>query len=518
MPRALTPIERIERMQSLVDHWPGATSLDAAFIDAGINLKDRRARMRLRRKTEEHFGITLEPHNPQNSTEHEALCPSTLDIVKAKAAKGIITVSYTNNTKLEDKFLDTLEVFAEAKGLQILVKPIRYKNPNAMEKAEPYHWDKRIIPYAINDDFHLNSSLVFSAVSLQATVANPLAGKQIAYGNKSVVYGSSAIELDAVATPKGELPKLLFATGSLNKAKYSNSDAGIKSMARHNNTAIIFIPHNDYNRDYILEWDGEGFSFFKEYWTPEGMAEEVASYDAIHFGDAHAEGMTKAMITQRMRMVELLDPATLVWNDLHNHGAGSHHNDLIEALRRERRGLNSVEAEVQKAIDVLNTLGKGRKNIIVRSNHHDHLQQWVDRFKPKQDLANADYYAWLMYKNTQDDTKSFLELAMEDSLTVEYEFINGDGAYNIAGIDCSQHGDKGADGARTAVGFHKLSRKLQTGHSHKRFIKGLHWSSAVIPLELGYNKGYGTWSSTDTAITTEGTRAHITFIKGKFWK
>ena len=505
-------------MERLAAAWPDATSQDDAFDRADIKIKDPRARQRLRRETEKHLGIELGAHNPQHSTENETLCPSTLDVKAAKKKAGIIACSYTNNTNLIGKFLDTLEVFAEAKNFQILVKPVRYRNPNAIQRNEDYHWDKRIIPYAMNQDFHLGSSLVFSSVSLQATVANPLAGKQIAYKHKSVIYGGSSLEVDSVATPKSELAKLLFSTGSLNAAKYSNSDAGIKATAKHANSAILFIKVGNYNRDYILEWDGTGFSFFDEYWTPDGLHAEPASYEAIHLGDVHAEGLTPVIIKQRMRLIEKLNPKQIIWNDLHNQGSQSHHNTMIENLKRFQNGTSCVRSEVQKSIDVLNKMGKGRKNVIVRSNHHDHLDQWLNRYQPKNDITNAEYFFWLMDKVAKNPGKCPFELAIEEGLKVDYEFVDGDDAYNVAGIDVGQHGDKGADGARSAVGFHKLSRKIQSGHTHKRWIKGLHWTSGVLPLELGYNKGYGTWSSTDTMITSEGTRTHITFINGKFWK
>ncbi len=509
----------LARLHALVDVWGDATSLDDAFDQIPGMPKTNRARLRLRNQARELIpGAELLPHNPQFSTENERLCPTTLDLAAAHEKAGIVAISYTNNTTLIANMLTALELFCEAKNLQLLIKPVRYHNPNAMREAEPYYWPKRILPYAINDDFHMNSSLVFSGLSLQATTANPLAGKQIAHGRKSVVYGGSSLELLSVATPKGDLPKLLFATGSLNKPKYSNSGAGGKALSRHNNAAIAYIKVGNYNRDYILEWDGTGFSFFKEYWTADGLADVPARWKALHFGDAHAEGMTRAMRTQRMRLVEELDPEYLVWNDFHNHGAGSHHNDLREGLRRQRLGLNCVRTEIMKAVGILNEMGVGRKNLIIRSNHHDHLTQWIDRFKPKQDLANADFYAWLMYKFSQDPSKSFLELAMEDFITVPYEFVNGDKAYKLSGVDVAQHGDKGPDGARSGAGFHTVCEPIQSGHTHKRYIKFRHWTSGVIPLELGYNQGYGTWSSTDTAISVEGTRTHITFIKGKYWK
>jgi len=189
---------------------------------------------------------------------------------------------------------------------------------------------------------------------------------------------------------------------------------------------------------------------------------------------------------------------------------------MIENIRRYQSNTACVRSEVKKSVDVLNKIGKGRLNVIVRSNHHDHLEQWLNRCKPNQEIHNAEYYFELMNKVNNSD-KCALELAMEDDLEVDYIFVDGDGEYDVAGIDCGQHGDKGPDGARSAASFHKLAVPIQSGHTHKRSIKGLHWSSGVMPLELGYNKGYGTWSSTDTPITSNGTRTHITFIKGKYW-
>ena len=292
----------------------------------------------------------------------------------------------------------------------------------------------------------------------------------------------------------------------------------MKAAAKHNISAILVIPVGDYNRDYIIEWDGEGFSFFDEYWTPNGMDKAPASYEAIHFGDAHADNVTPAMMRQRMKLVDHVNPRMLIWNDLHNHGAGSHHNTLIDNIHRFNTNRNCVKTEVQMSVDLLNKVGAGRKNLIIGSNHHDHLEQWLNRFKPNQDLQNASYYFWLMDQVANNPDKTALELAMQDALTVEYEFVDGDLPYYVAGIDCSQHGHQGADGARSAAGFHNMADPMQTGHTHKRTIKGNHWTSGVIPLELGYNTGPGTWSSTDTLISTEGTRTHVTFIKGKYWK
>jgi len=291
----------IDKFDRLLAAWPQADSMPHAFELAGIKLSTRKQNL-LRRQAEEFYNIELPSLNPQFSTEIETMCPSTLDLTLAKTARGIVTTSYTNNTTLEANFFKTLEAFCKAKEYQLLVKPVRYKNPTSMQNHEPYHWDKRVIPYVINEDFHFSPSLVFSATSLQATVANPLAGKQLAYKTKSVVYGSNFLECDSVATSKGKLPKMLFSTGSCNKPKYSNSNEGIKALSRHTISAILFIKVGNYVRDYILEWDGNGFSFFEEYWTTKGLANNPATYEAIHFGDTHAEGLTDKIINQRIKL------------------------------------------------------------------------------------------------------------------------------------------------------------------------------------------------------------------------
>ena len=503
-----------EQKQSFIDAWANATSFNEAFEMSDINVTDGGGRRRIRRSIEQEFGIKLDAHNPEYSTREDNFCPSTLDIRKAKKSKSFIVTSYMNNTTLIQPFLETLELLANDKDSQLLIKPLRYKNPNAMTRDEGYVWNSRIFPYAFNEDFHVNANLVFSGVSLGATSVNPLSGKQIAYGNKSVVYGHSQLSLDSVGTPKNELPKLLFSTGCINHPKYSNSNAGSKAKASHCNSALFFIKVGAKYRFIELEWDGSGVYFFDEYWTPEGK--EKAKYSALHLGDTHAEGVLESDLVAREKVIKKLNPESIIWNDLHNQGSQSHHNTLIDAIKRVKSGTWSVEDEIEKSVKIVNRLGKGRKNLIIRSNHHDHLEQWMNRFDPRKDHHNAEYYFWLMGETVKTN-KCALEIAMKKYLKVDYEFVDGDRKKLISGIDVSQHGDKGVDGSRSAVSLMKIGYKIQGGHSHKLQIKNGYWSSGTMALELGYNQGFSTWSNADTLISETGTRAHVTYIKGKYW-
>ena len=102
-------VDREQQLLDLIAAWPNAANFDDAFEKAGIPLKDRRARHRLRREAERVHNITLPSLNPKYDTYADTYCPSALDIAKAKNAKGFITTSYTNNTRLVTKFWDTLE-------------------------------------------------------------------------------------------------------------------------------------------------------------------------------------------------------------------------------------------------------------------------------------------------------------------------------------------------------------------------------------------------------------------------
>ncbi len=502
-----------KKLQELIDVWPEADSLKDAGKKAGLGT-DQRSLRRYRRQAEREFGITLDAHNDKFSTENEIECPSTLDIKAARQHKDFVITSATNNSPTVKPFLEALEQFVAAQDGQLLVVPVRYRNPNAMHRTEGCKWDERIYPYALQNDLNVGRSLMISATRLQATAVNPLVGLGPASGVKSAIYGHPQLAMEMVATPSSELPKMMHTTGSVSRPRYSSSKAGGQAKFNHSISAVYVQIVGSKFFAIQLSWDGSGFYYYDEYWTEKGK-ETAPDAAGVVFGDDHIYWERKEVTRARRRLCELVRPKIHVRHDLHDHHSQNHHHTPIQRIKIAQAGDHLVEKELDKAVRYLNAEG-GRDNWIVRSNHHDAIEKWLNRFRPDQDPHNAPFYFDMMSRVVNSD-KSALELYLEERLTVPFKFIDGNDKAVIAGISVCNHGDKGVNGTRGSLrGFAKTSYKTVTGHSHTPGIEKGAWAVGCGTDKMDYKEGLSSWMLCDCIIYANGKRALIPYINGKF--
>lgn len=500
---------------NLADVWPDASSLKDACAKAGSKTTDPRYMHRLRREAEELTGLTLHPHNAENSTHQEIECPSTLDLKAARKCRDFVITSLTNDSPLIKPFLYSLKKFAESRKGQLLVVPVRYRNNDAMHDTKGYQWDKEIYPYALTKDLNLGKNLVISAHRMRATTINPLSGKQALSGEKSAIYGHPQIALQNVGTPKNEQPKAMMTTGSCNRAQYSSSDAGGKANFYHTVCALYVKLVGDKFHYIQLGWDGSGFYYLNEYWTEDGLIDDECSASIAH-GDSHVWYEMPEVTKSKLRVKSRLKPINQYWHDLHDHHIGSHHSTLRERVEQALNGDVSVEKEVRMSIDYLERLGKGTKNYIVGSNHNDHLDKWWQNYDPKKDPYNMVFHGWLTSKMIGTD-KCALQTCFDNwGCDVDYEFISRNKRHSQNGIDMSQHGDLGVNGSRgSIVSFAKTLLKSFIFHNHSCGIDKGCWQGGTSTLSPSYANGYGTWTVTDGIVYPNGKRALIHHVNGK---
>ena len=503
----------LARAKKTAAAWDEATSLSDAIKRSGYSNQDARNNNRVRRATEEMLGIKLTAHNDKNSTHDEIECPSTLDIRAARKCKDFVITSLTNNSPLIKPFLFALKKFIEARNGQLLVIPVRYQNPNAVHSTKGYFWDDTIYPYALTKDLNLGRNLVVSAVRLNATSVNPLSGKQALGGQKSVIYGHPQLAMELVGTPKDETPKVMMTTGSCNKARYSSSDRGGKAYFYHTAYAVYVKRVGSKFHHTQLGWDGSGFHYLDEYWTEDGVSEGHA--DIVH-GDSHVSHEMPKITQSKLRLLDKIKPVTQVWHDLHNQEIGSHHATLRERIEQALIGKVSVEKEVRLSIDYIERLGLGTENLIVGSNHNDHLDQWYAKYRPERDPYNAKFHGWLGYKMLGTGNAALETCFEEWGCTVHYKFLSRNTRHSLHGNDISQHGDKGQNGSRgSAKGLAKTQNKTIIGHSHTPCIEKGCWQMGTSTDRMEYAQGYSTWMITDCLVYPNGKRALINHIDGK---
>lgn len=504
-----------KKANKLVEAWPEAKSLAHACKLAGFTTTDPRRQHRIRRAAEDITGIQLPAINSKHSSFWDIDCPSSLDIKSARKCKDFVITSCTNDSSLVKPFLIALEKFAAHREGQLLVVPVRYRNPDALHPKNEHKWSPEIEPYALTQDLHLGPKLVISSHRLNATSVNPLSGKQALSGQKSAIYGHPQLAMELVGTPKDKHPKVMMTTGSCNRPKYSATDAGGKAKFYHTIYAIyVKVVRGAFH--YIqLGWDGTGFCFGDEYWTENGLSEEAATANIVH-GDSHVWHEIAQISMAKQRIIDKVRPEVQVWHDLHDQHIGSHHETPRERIERFMAGNIFVEDEVRMAPAYLEKMGVGTLNYIVGANHNDHLDKWHENYDSKKDPANAKFHGWLA-SHMYGTSRSALETCFDEwGCAVHYEFLDRNNPKLINTIDISQHGDVGINGSRgSAKGFAKSTMKTVIGHSHTPCIEKGCWQVGTSTDRMEYAKGYSTWMLTDCLIYTNGKRALVNYINGK---
>jgi hypothetical protein len=197
---------------------------------------------------------------------------------------------------------------------------------------------------------------------------------------------------------------------------------------------------------------------------------------------------------------------------------------------KHKKGLHKIEDELKKTIDhVLDTTPQFSTNIIVASNHNDHLSQWLNSCDPREEPWNALFYHSMMYQilgnvsfegkkiNSANPFQLYAEPILEQN-GVKAVFLSRSQSFKLHGIELACHGDAGNNGARGSKGqFANLPAKMIVGHTHSPSIeKSCYTVGTSSHLELEYTKGPSSWLNSHCVIYPNGKRQLIHIINGKW--
>lgn len=442
-------------------------------------------------------------------------------IGEIKKHKFFVITSAVNDTPIIEAAFETFRQIAERNGGCLLVIPTVYKNPDLYHQGvtDGFTWPEEIIPHLCNANVKLNNNLVIKGETrIQHTVINPLAGLNHAGSEASEVYAHSQVAMQMIATPRHNLPKMLHTTGTISQPNYGGSVRAQKAKFHHSISALIIETEGDKFWPRQVHFDGDGAFDLDRYYTPDGYTTGW-SVAAMVYGDVHVQALDPKVDQLLKQVNKKLAPEQKVFHDLHDQHVGSHHrkDDVIFGLAKAKQGRLSVRDELMCAVEYLE---KHPESFIVDSNHHRHLDQWFNRFNPKNDLVNVDLYfelAELLRADLEEGGDGNLfRLFVHAYCGAEVNFVNPDDRFLIRGIDCSQHGDRGPNGARgSARGFAQSGSKTMVGHSHTPQIEKGCYVVGVMSPDLDYAKGLSSWCNTHGIIYDNGKRALFNIIKGK---
>lgn len=451
--------------------------------------------------------------------------PAERHAQKCKKKKRLIVTSAQNNSPVFLKAFKALLHACQYFNAELAVIPVHYFNKSLWTKGDVKEYDKVLKPYLVKGSFEFGNVVIHSDVRISPTAVNPLSGFHSHDGRKWSLYGHPQVCREPVAVAEG-FPKLMLTTGSITEPSFSVSKAGNSGAWHHSYSAILLEICDEeftFNRHLSFNDNGSFYDFGTKF-TPRGITHGHRCR-ALNTGDDHAIWNTVEKETFGTRgLCEAIRPEFIVRNDVLDGYAGSHHHEkqpLTQYLKYHRQQ-NDYRKELDATIDFINrTTPDYATTLIVPSNHHDHLMQWLNRVNANNDPVNADLILELQLAVRLAAKKGEIYdpfyLYAKDKLTCKFEFLDRNRPYYIDDINHAQHGDVGTNGSRgSARGLAKVPDKLTIGHSHgARIFQGV-YQAGVSTGKLEYERGYSDHSNSHVIQYQDGKRAIIDIYKGQF--
>jgi len=448
---------------------------------------------------------------------------------KLKAQTFVIT-SAQSNSPVNDKFFDTLLAYCGHRKAELFIVPIKYGTT-----SREHHFDDHIKQYIVENNVRLHDNLrLLGSIRISATTENPLTGLAAISQGDSIVVGHNQLQLTTLPVNSDDHPVIMCSTGTISERAYSETKSGYKAGFNHSFSAVVVELDGPIFHLRHLNWDGESFHDLDTRYASDLVSHE--SIEALVTGDEHAifadPTVREATYGSKTSIAAVLKPKQIVRHDLLDCYAVSHHhkhNPFIQ-FAKNQSGMNRMEDELEDTINhVVNTTPPGAVNIIVSSNHNDHLTRWLMECDPKEEPWNAVLYHGLMYEMLKRTRSTETGTAYPNPFQLYTEplfkaratnvrFVERREVYKIKDIEVANHGDKGSNGSRgSRKQFSQLPSKTIIGHSHSPGIeKGCYQVGTSSYLDLEYNSGPSSWLNTHCIIHSNGKRQLVNIIKGKW--
>jgi hypothetical protein len=443
-----------------------------------------------------------------------------------KGQRRFVVTSAQNNTQVFEPFLESINHYLIDNSSELIVLPCHYKNLNAFTKGDDKSkwFDSKVEDYIVGEEVILGGVKIKADIPIEAPAANPLTGLHDVGGDFWTIYGHSQHSMMPVASHG--IPKRMYTTGSITKRNFGKSKRGGKADFHHVIGALVIEIGDEHIFIRQINSDTKGrFYDLDKLYTPEGVS-DGHSVDVLCTGDEHVKFNTVADVTylDRDSVCNVLKPKFLVRHDLFDAYAVSHHhekNPLVQ-FRKHHSGDANCREELDECIAFLDKTTPGYStNIIVPSNHIDHLSQWLNRADANKDHENAllicELQSALRENALKGETTDPFEIYVKPKLKSKTTFLNRNEPWKRRGVDYSQHGDVGTNGARgSSAGLSKTVDKMTIGHSHSANITRGVFQVGVSTGKLEYERGLSTHTNTHCVQYVSGKRTLIDIFDNKW--
>lgn len=454
--------------------------------------------------------------------------------------KRFVITAAQNATPIHEGFLKALKRYCEEEDAELIVIPLRYKNPTSKwteSQANEEQWSPALAPYLYNQRKKLNDNLILMAdVKTQPTAEKPLSGFEGITHGESGIFGHTKLQLLTVPTPQGKYPKILTTTGAITLPNYTDSKAGKKGEFHHVFGACVVDIFGKKFHMYQINAlkDGSFIHLDREYF-PTKKSRKAKRPHAVVFGDTHRKFIDDDVEQATFGpegIVATLNPTHLIFHDLHDGYAENPHHfgNPFVALAKHKAGFDDVHKEIAEDASWLTRVVGKRTGVIVSSNHDNFLWRWVINNDWRLDPKNSSFYlhtALFMVNNTKmtdqgsstPDPFAYWMSQMIDNAKTNLVCLKMDESLMLGGVELGMHGHMGPNGSRgSRQNLRRIGVKSIIGHTHSPGIEeGCYQVGTSSPLSLEYTGGPSSWLNTHAVVYANGKRSLINVIDG-LWR
>jgi len=464
--------------------------------------------------------------------------------------KRFVFTCAQNNTMLHEGFWKSLQTFCDHNDAQLGVSRITY-NKNAWNnlggvtkkkslETDDIWYDERIVPYIADEQVKVADSLVFCGeLDILPTAVYPLNGLANYTGPHSAIIPHTKLQMQALATMKGQDAKHLYSTGAVTLRNYIQRRTG-QVASYHHVYGALYVELDDKGDWWVRQINADDQGIFYELdkvYGPGWVADaKEFGKPIINLGDIHVEKTDDIQMQGAMDMLKVLDPEAVVVHDLLDFEGRNHHNKrdpfFLATMYWEQK--EKVESGFLFSYDFLLSLKQRLPDATIysiRSNHDEAFKKWLTEGTGFPDAPNLEFWhranarlhkaikqgepKYDIYKWALQEWDEWFHTSIEDFVT----FIQEDDSLVLHGIEFGLHGHLGPNGARgNPKAYRQIGRRANTGHTHSAgIVDGIYTAGVLAKLDMGYNKGPSSWSCSHILTYANGKRAIIT-QRGYKWR
>lgn len=452
---------------------------------------------------------------------------------ETQGCKRFVITTVIEGCKVDEDFLASIDSYCKKNDAHLLL--LTCADPARQKKDDEWFFDPILTGrHFIGHDMALNQVLWLSTVKLSAKHIDPTTSlTRLGQRNGSFIYASPKQRLKMVATASRKPPVAIMTTGALTYPDYhttrymSDRTAALATNDHIMGALVVEIagPRHFHFRQIQCDDSGAFIDFGKMY---DGNSVVNVSPAACVLGDYHS-GETDSVVDQCwLRDLKILKPAKIVFHDVFNGLSINHHDShkKITLSRRAKTNQLNLDVEITRLAQDLNRYQPlADELVIVKSNHDEFLNNWLDYFEFKDDVHNLEYGLRLALHMATVEKKTGraqdpLKYAVERSglkKPHKVRWLSRQEGLKVAGIEIGDHGDKGPNGATGSLrSMEEAYGSSVTGHAHKCEIFRQCYqvgTSSILNPEYAAN-GVSSWTQSRCDIYPNGMRQLIRVVDG----